>query len=670
MWLLAPIAARAGFDPVTPAELALGGEKSCGGSFLDLEGDGDWDLVAPADDEIDGVRLLRNDGAIDAWTDLTASNAPALLEGQEVRGLLPADLTNDGWTDLVRVGLREITIFVNSGPPDFTLDDAARFADPSPNYEGAAILDADDDGWLDVLVTGAEVANWILFNPADGTAAFVTVDQGPFGLVQGSNSDFVTVGDWNADGRTDVVIRGEGTGPDTFLATANGWEAVPGFDLDARNDAKGAVALCDLRGTGALDLYWSTPDVPAVSAFAWDFANERWDPGSVTGPDLIGVHSLTCGDLDNDGDIDLWLSDDDADDLLLGPDLGFGSGDAGITDTVATALADLDADGDLDAYQVNDFGPNVLLENDQNDDDWLRVRLRANVAACPDAPVLRDDIGGSVRVLDTADAPVTSRIELSGGMGRGQVGWPVLHIGGVDPGVAHHLAVDFRYGGAAEVILQVPAGTHDLVVVSDDPDGDGVADVHEREPIDDMDGDGFVARLDDDTDGDGFSDRDERGPGGPCDLPRDTDGDGDADFLDLDSDGDGVADPTDLDPLDSDFDDDGLSDGDEILWGTDPTRPDTDGDGLDDGQEVEDGTDPTVAEPVETAPGPVSGDADGDGIPDASDPDPGDAGGSAGAGPPGPEFGCGCGSAPTDPHWTALAGLWVLVSRRRRRTGS
>jgi len=59
----------------------------------------------------------------------------------------------------------------------------------------------------------------------------------------------------------------------------------------------------------------------------------------------------------------------------------------------------------------------------------------------------------------------------------------------------------------------------------------------------------------------------------------------------LDSDGDGLSDEGELaygtDPLDQDTDDDGLSDGEEILtFSTDPTNPDTDSDGLQDGTEL------------------------------------------------------------------------------------
>ena len=96
---------------------------------------------------------------------------------------------------------------------------------------------------------------------------------------------------------------------------------------------------------------------------------------------------------------------------------------------------------------------------------------------------------------------------------------------------------------------------------------------------------------------------------GACDI--DTDGDGLTDHEEVyfgtdpnnaDTDGDGLSDRDEVrkygtDPLDSDADKDsdgdGLTDAEEYLAGTDPLNPDTDGDGLSDSIEEEVGLDPT-----------------------------------------------------------------------------
>ncbi|HZW11412.1 MAG TPA: hypothetical protein VFF69_16025 [Phycisphaerales bacterium] len=193
-----------------------------------------------------------------------------------------------------------------------------------------------------------------------------------------------------------------------------------------------------------------------------------------------------------------------------------------------------------------------------------------------------------------------------------------------------------------------------------DSDGDGLTDgdettLHGTDP--------FNA----DTDGDGLDDGEEIGAYATDPLAADTDGDGlsDGDEISLqafgncpnpllaDSDSDGLPDDIEvlfepaLDPCDADFDNDGLSDGNESLAGTDPAIPDTDGDGLLDGTEVDmaqsaggtcpdpltaDSDSDTLLDGAELTAGTslCAADSDGDGSDDANDPTPLEPGVSSG----------------------------------------
>jgi hypothetical protein len=109
-----------------------------------------------------------------------------------------------------------------------------------------------------------------------------------------------------------------------------------------------------------------------------------------------------------------------------------------------------------------------------------------------------------------------------------------------------------------------------------------------------------VAPSSGDTDGDGLSDADEITYGSDP-LNKDYDADGLLDGVEVYQTG--------TDPLNNDTDGDGLLDGDEInQYGTDPTTPDTDGDGLGDADEL-----------FVYGTSPVTYDTDGDGASDGDE---------------------------------------------------
>ena len=146
--------------------------------------------------------------------------------------------------------------------------------------------------------------------------------------------------------------------------------------------------------------------------------------------------------------------------------------------------------------------------------------------------------------------------------------------------------------------VSVPAdgGTSEGAGLSRDPDGedtnDNQADFTLRRitpglPNTDTDGDGMPDCVD------GCPDDPEKTDPGTCGCH----------VPDTDSDDDGT--PNCID-YDSDSDNDGLSDHDEMVYGTDPLDPDSDGDGALDKDEIDAGSDPLAASQGPGIPEPVS----------------------------------------------------------------
>ena len=207
MWIWAIRTSSAGFIDETPEVLALAGASSTGAATLDVEGDGDLDLVVPADG---ALRLMLGDGSLAGFVDETESRAPALADAGTFRGVYPVDIDHDGDTDLLRAEIYELTLLRNSGPPDYSFEVGWSFSQTpySSGFEGGALLDADGDGWIDLLLSEATSANWILTNPGDGSVDLTGLDQAPLGMtLSATNSDFATAGDWDLDGDIDVVIN-------------------------------------------------------------------------------------------------------------------------------------------------------------------------------------------------------------------------------------------------------------------------------------------------------------------------------------------------------------------------------------------------------------------------------------------------------------------------------
>ena len=164
-----------------------------------------------------------------------------------------------------------------------------------------------------------------------------------------------------------------------------------------------------------------------------------------------------------------------------------------------------------------------------------------------------------------------------------------------------------------------------------DADADGVPNDADACPLGDADwasgastdadGDGCRDATEDaDDDGDGVEDGIDNCPLSPNPGQEDADADGIGDACDssteTDSDGDGLTDDQELawgsDPFDADSDDDGLSDPEEWDYGSDPLDPDTDNDGRGDSDDAATG-------------GILDADMDDDGVPDGvDDPDPTD----------------------------------------------
>lgn len=230
---------------------------------------------------------------------------------------------------------------------------------------GVALLDYDNDGWLDVyLLNGstyeavrgkAPAPRAALFrNNQDGTFTDVTAKAGVANERWGFG---VAVGDFNNDGWPDLYVanwgmnrlyrnRGDGTFTDIAEAagvTASGWSAAPTFG--------------DYDGDGRLDLF-------VAGYVAFDPENPPGSPGSPVSGNFCEYRGMRtpCGPRGLKGEGD-HLFHNNGDGTFTEVSEKAGVSDPGKYYGFAAAFVDVDDDGRLDLVVANDSTPNYLYRN-------------------------------------------------------------------------------------------------------------------------------------------------------------------------------------------------------------------------------------------------------------------------------------------------------------------
>ena len=310
----------------------------------------------------------------------------------------------------------------NDGDGTFTdISQPAGFGKLYGKALGAAVLDYDHDGWLDLVVANDQVPNFLLHNNGDGTftdeSVLLGFSAGRFGIAKAGMG--IDIADYQNTRQAGIVV---------------GNFAKEGLTL--HQQGRGNVFKDQAPRAGL-----KRPSLPFLTfgLFFFDYdldgyldilaANGHIDEATVKYLEREVMHEQRLLLFHNEGNGTFT-------------EVGRKSGRALKKKLVGrgAAYADIDMDGDLDVLITQNNGPAILLRNDGgNRHHWLRVVLEGTASN-------RDGIGAAVTV--TAGGQTQHRLVKTGSSYLSQ----------------SELPVTFGLGSAEEVdeiVIQWPSGTID-----------------------------------------------------------------------------------------------------------------------------------------------------------------------------------------------------------------
>jgi len=277
-------------------------------SFIDYDNDGFLDLYIVKQ----GQNILYKNVSEGTFEDVTKQ---AGLSGTaKHRQPLFFDFDHEGDLDLFIISEGTNAIYRNNADGTFTnLSPASVLKGMQVISRDAVFGDFDDDGDVDLFVVNEDASNALYTNMRNGIFRDVTEVSG---LVSHGGSTAAASGDYNNDGYLDLFITGSdgghylmrNKGDGTFEADPKSTELndilqnMTGFDAE----------FFDFDNDGYLDLLVSGQSTDAEGRGLKLFHNDRQggfeDVSGILPEGINGVRQLALADYNQDGDLDIYLT--------------------------------------------------------------------------------------------------------------------------------------------------------------------------------------------------------------------------------------------------------------------------------------------------------------------------------------------------------------------------
>ncbi|MCD4729910.1 MAG: FG-GAP-like repeat-containing protein, partial [Bacteroidales bacterium] len=414
---LIEISDHLGFTQILVGDIVNNGGNSMGCSWGDYDNDGCLDLFVPnLGDQNNFLYHNQGDGTFIRITEGNIVN-----DGGDSRSNSWSDFDNDGDLDLFVTNWDQNNfLYNNQGNGTFLRITEGNIVNDGGNSEGASWVDYDNDGYLDLFVANDDQNNFLYHNNGNGT--FTKVLNGSI-VNDGGRSHGIGWTDYDNDGLLDLYVV-NAVGESNFLYRNNGngtfTSITEGQIVNDGGDCSGC-SWSDFNNDGFLDVF---------VANRWgqnNFLYRNEGDGSFTKitDGLIvteGGHSAgsSWGDYNNDGYIDLHVSNMDNNDNFLYRNNGDGTFDKITTGKIVnegeqargTSWGDYNNDGHLDLFVANSTEHNnILFQNNGSNNSWIDIKclgIASNTSA----------VGTKVRVKAVINEIPTWQVqEISGQTG-------------------------------------------------------------------------------------------------------------------------------------------------------------------------------------------------------------------------------------------------------------
>ena len=376
------------FATITEGDLVEGGGNSGGSSWIDFNNDNLLDLYISNGNQQEEPNFLYQNQGNGTFTSI--STGPLVTDQGPSIGSAWGDFDNDGDPDLYVVnralenGQKTKNFFyVNGGDPDFGFSIlSGDIVTEETDGNMASWVDIENDGDLDLFLLNFGSDN-MLYRNDEGTLNRVAEST----ILKPSASISNAWCDFNDDGFQDLFIA-NAAGERNFLYTNNGngsfSEVTTGLLVNEAFSTTGC-SWGDYNNDGYADLFVANFLNSENSLFSNegppDYGFVAIKGGSIVTEASSSVGS-SWGDLDNDGDLDLYVGNASGQTNFVFINEGGSaftkkiSGDIVNTtaNTFGVSLADIDQDGDLDAFATNIDGQNnEFYRNQGNSNSWINI---------------------------------------------------------------------------------------------------------------------------------------------------------------------------------------------------------------------------------------------------------------------------------------------------------